>query len=154
MFGDLRSIVYTFLISMVPIIELRGAIPIGQGLGLPFWECYLLCVVGNLLPVPFILLFIRFILAQMKKVKYLDKIALWVENKAHRHSDSIVKYAGWGLFLFVAVPLPGTGAWTGALIAAMLDMRIKKAFPMILAGLLVAGLIVSCISYGLINFVF
>lgn len=152
MFENINHAVYTFFCSMFPIVELRGAIPLGASLGIAFWECFLICVIGNMLPVPIILLFVRFVLQWMKKIKYLDKIAVWVESKAHKHSASIVKYAGWGLFLFVAVPLPGTGAWTGSLIAAMLDMRMKKAFPAIFAGVLVAGLIVSGISYGFLNF--
>lgn len=142
---------YTFLISMVPVIELRGAIPIGQGMGLGFWECYFISVIGNMLPVPIILLFVRFVLNWMKGIKHLDKIALWVEKKADKHSGKITKYAGYGLFVFVAIPLPGTGAWTGALVAALLDMRMKKALPAILAGVLAAGLIVSLIAYGFLG---
>lgn len=143
---------YTFLISMVPIIELRGAIPIGQAMGLGFWECYIISVIGNMLPVPIILLFVRIVLNWMKKVKHLDKIALWVENKAAKHSHQVTKYATWGLFVFVAVPLPGTGAWTGALIAALIDMRMKKALPSIFFGVLVAGLLVSLIAFGFLGF--
>ena len=143
---------YTFLISIVPIIELRGAIPIGQALGLSFWECYLISSVGNMLPVPVILLFVRFVLNWMKGVKYLDKIALWVEKKAEKHSGEVTKYATWGLLIFVAIPLPGTGAWTGALIAALLDMRMKKALPSVCGGVLIAGLLVSAISFGFLSF--
>lgn len=152
MFENLNHTLYTFIISMLPIVELRGAIPVGCGFGLPFWECYLICVVGNLLPVPIILLFVRFVLSWMKTIRHLDKIAVWVENKAHKHSAGIVKYASWGLYAFVAIPLPGTGAWTGALIAALLDMRMKKALPAIAAGVLTAGLLVGGISYGFLNF--
>ncbi|MBE6680401.1 MAG: small multi-drug export protein [Ruminococcaceae bacterium] len=141
----------TFIVSMIPIIELRGAIPIGQGMGLGFWPCYIISVIGNMLPVPIILLFVRAVLGWMKKVKYLDKIAIWVENKADKHSGKVTKYATWGLFLFVAVPLPGTGAWTGALIAALLNMRMKKALPFIFAGVLAAGLIVSLLSFGIFS---
>ena len=143
---------YTFFISMVPVIELRGAIPVGQALGLSFWECFFISVVGNMLPVPIILLFVRFVLNWMKGVKHLDKIANWVFNKAEKHSGKVTKYATWGLFLFVAVPLPGTGAWTGSLIAALLDMRLKKALPSVLAGVIVAGLLVSSISFGVLGF--
>lgn len=143
---------YTFLISMVPIIELRGAIPVGQALGLPFWECFLISILGNMLPVPFILLFVRYVLNWMTGVRYLDRIANWVLAKAEKHSGKVTRYATWGLFLFVAVPLPGTGAWTGALIAALLDMRMKKALPSILAGVTFAGLIVSGISFGFLSF--
>ena len=148
----LSSEFITFLISMVPVIELRGAIPYGQAAGLPFWECFFLCVIGNALPVPFILLFIRYILNWMKRVKHLDKIAIWVEKKADKHSGAVTKYATWGLLLFVAIPLPGTGAWTGALIAALLDMRMKKAIPSIFAGVVIAGLIVSGITFGFLSF--
>lgn len=143
---------YTFFISMVPVIELRGAIPVGQALGLSFWECFFISVAGNMLPVPVILLFVRFVLNWMKGVKYLDKIALWVEKKAHKHADKIAKHAGYGLFIFVAIPLPGTGAWTGALIASLFDVRIKTSLPAIFGGVIVAGLIVSGISFGFLSF--
>lgn len=152
MLAKLGAEFYVFLISMVPIIELRGAIPIGQSMGLGFWECYIFSVIGNMLPVPIILLFVRVVLNWMKGVKHLDKIALWVEEKAKKHSGKITKYATWGLFLFVAVPLPGTGAWTGALVAALFDIRMKKALPTIFAGVVVAGLLVSLISFGALTF--
>lgn len=147
----LRHILYIFALSMVPIIELRGAIPLGAGLDLPWWVTFLVCVIGNMFPVPFILLFIRVILKWMKKIKHLDKIALWIENKAHKHSHKVVKYASWGLVLFVGIPLPGTGAWTGALIAAMLDIRFKYALPAIFAGILLAAFLVTGISYGFLS---
>lgn len=143
---------YTFFISLVPIIELRGAIPIGQALGLSFWECFFISIIGNMLPVPVILLFVRFVLNWMKGIKHLDKIANWVLAKAEKHSGSVTKYATWGLFLFVAIPLPGTGAWTGSLIAALLDMRMKKALPSVCGGVVVAGLLVSAISFGFLSF--
>ena len=112
-----------FFCSILPIIELRGAIPLGAGLGLHWLECFILSVVGNLLPIPFILLFMRWILRMMKKVKGLCKIALWLEEKAEKSRGKIEKYAFWGLVLFVAIPLPGTGAWTGSLVAAVTGMR-------------------------------
>lgn len=145
--------VYTFVLSMVPIIELRGAIPLGYALGLPLWLNYALCAVGNFLPVPFILLFIRRVLGWMKTVHRFkfDKIALWVEAKAQKHSAKVMKGIASGLFLFVAIPLPGTGAWTGALIAALFDMRMKYALPAILLGILTAGVLMSLITYGLIG---
>ena len=152
MFENINPAFYVFLCSLMPIVELRGAIPIGAKLGVDFFTCYALSVVGNLLPIPVILLFVRFVLDWMKKIKYLDKVAFWVEKKAHKHSGKIVKYAGWGLFFFVAIPIPGTGAWTGALIAALLDIRIKKAFPVITLGVLTAGLIVAGVSYGFLTF--
>ena len=147
----LRKCLWVFLISMVPIIELRGAIPVGAVMELPFWLNYILCVVGNFLPVPFILLFIRKILNWMKTVKRLDKIALWVEEKAQKHSAKVMKGVALGLFLFVAIPLPGTGAWTGSLVAALFDMRMRYALPAIFLGVCVAGLIMTLGSYGIVG---
>ena len=149
---DLKNILYIFLCSMVPIIELRGAIPMGAALDIPFYINYVVCVIGNILPVPFILLFIRQILHWMKKVPKLAKIAIWVENKAEKNKAKVLKYATFGLYVFVALPLPGTGAWTGALVAAMLDMRMKKSIPAILFGVMTAGVIMSLASYGAIGF--
>ncbi|MBE6658306.1 MAG: small multidrug export protein [Ruminococcaceae bacterium] len=143
---------YTFFISMLPIIELRGAIPVGAASGLPWHINYLLCCVGNILPVPVILFFVEIVLNYMKKIKYLDKIALWVEEKADKHKDKVTKYATWGLFLFVAVPLPGTGAWTGSLIAALIKMKKSTAFLSVLGGVLTAGVIITLISYGVLGF--
>ncbi len=146
-----KKALWVFLISMIPIIELRGAIPVGAVMGVPFWLNYILCVVGNFLPVPFILLFIRKILAWMKTVKRLDKIALWLEAKAQKHSNKVMKGVAAGLFLFVAIPLPGTGAWTGSLVAALFDMRMRYALPAIFLGVCVAGLIMTLGSYGLVG---
>ena len=150
--ASLPDELYVFLCSMVPIIELRGAIPIGAALGLPVYVNYIISVIGNIIPVPFILLFIRAILQWMKKVPKLNKIAVWVEEKAEKNKSKVLKYATFGLFVFVAVPLPGTGAWTGALVAAMLDMRMKRAFPAILFGVMCAGVIMSLASYGVLSF--
>lgn len=148
----LRHYLYVFFCSMVPLIELRGAIPIGAALGLPWLANFLISVAGNMLPVPFILLFIRKILAWMHTTRHLHKLAEWLENKAHGKSDQVLRYASLGLVLFVGVPLPGTGAWTGALIAALLDMRMKYALPSILAGVAIAAFIMSGISYGFLSF--
>lgn len=142
---------WVFFISMVPIVELRGAIPVGYALDIPLWLNLSLCVIGNFLPVPFILLFIRRILSWMKTVKRLDKIAFWLERKAEKHSNKVMKGVASGLFLFVAIPLPGTGAWTGALVASLFNMRMKYALPAILLGVIVAGVIMSLISYGLVG---
>ncbi len=149
---NIKNILYIFLCSMVPIIELRGAIPMGAALDIPFYINYIVSVVGNMIPVPFILLFIRHILHWMKKVPKLDKIAIWVENKAEKNKAKVLKYATFGLYVFVALPLPGTGAWTGALVAAMLDMRMKRSIPAILLGVMTAGVIMSLASYGAIGF--
>ena len=142
------KILTTFLVSMVPVIELRGAIPIGVARGLPFWVAVLVSVIGNLVPVPFIIIFIKKIFAFMReKMPKLNGLVTRLENKADSKSETVQKYAFWGLFIFVAIPLPGTGAWTGALIAAMLEMPLKKAFPSIMLGVLSAGAIVTFITY-------
>ncbi len=146
-----KNALWVFLISMLPIIELRGAIPVGAALGLPLWLNFLLCVVGNFLPVPFILLFIRKILTWMKGVKRLDKIALWLEEKAQKHSAKVMKGVAAGLFLFVAIPLPGTGAWTGSLVAALFNMRMRYALPAIFLGVITAGVIMSLGSYAVVG---
>lgn len=147
----LKKCLWVFLISMVPIVELRGAIPVGAVMEIPFWLNYILCVVGNFLPVPFILLFIRKILDWMKNVKRLDKIALWLEAKAQKHSEKVMKGVAMGLFLFVAIPLPGTGAWTGSLVAALFNMRLRYALPAIFLGVCCAGLIMTLGSYGVVG---
>lgn len=144
--------VYTFFISMLPIIELRGAIPVGAASGLPWYVNYLLCCIGNMLPVPVILFFVEYVLDFMKRIKHLDRIAYWVEEKAEKYKGQVTKYATWGLLLFVAVPLPGTGAWTGSLVAAFIKMKKKTAFFSVLGGVLIAGAIVTLISYGVLGF--
>ena len=142
------KILTTFLVSMVPVIELRGAIPIGVARGLPFWAAVLVSIIGNLVPVPFIIIFIKKIFAFMReKMPKLNGLVTRLENRANSKSETVQKYAFWGLFIFVAIPLPGTGAWTGALIAAMLEMPLKKAFPSIMLGVLSAGAIVTFITY-------
>ena len=143
------KILMTFLISMVPVIELRGAIPIAVAYGLNYWVAVAVSIIGNLVPVPFIILFIRKIFELMRKIsKKFDGIVTKLEQRAEKKSDVVRKYAFWGLFILVAIPLPGTGAWTGALVAAMLDMRLKRAFPAIALGVLGAAAIVTFVTYG------
>ena len=145
LFGKLLQ---TFLISMVPVIELRGAIPYGVARGLEFWQAIPVAIVGNLVPVPFIIIFIKKIFAWLRTISAgLDRLVTRLENRALSKTDTVKKYAFWGLFLFVAIPLPGTGAWTGALIAAMLEMRVKDAFPAIALGVLPAGGIITFLTY-------
>lgn len=151
LFETLGKELCVFICSMIPIIELRGAVPLGAGFGMEAIETYILSVIGNLIPVPFILLFIRIVLDFMKKVKGLKKIALWIEAKADKHKGQIEKYAYVGLFLFVAVPLPGTGAWTGSLIAALMRMKFWKSFLWIAFGVMAAGVIMSVISFGIVG---
>ncbi len=143
------KIMMTFLISMVPVIELRGAIPIGVGAGLSPLVAIGVSIVGNLVPVPFIIIFIKKIFAWLRKVSQkLDGLVTRLEKRAEKKSETVQKYAFWGLFILVAIPLPGTGAWTGALVAAMLEMPLKKAFPAIVLGVLGAAVIVSFVTYG------
>ncbi len=143
------KVLTTFLISMVPIIELRGAIPWATGIGLSPWIAIPVAIVGNLIPVPFIIIFIKRIFAWMRKISpKLNGIVDKMEAKAEKNKEKVLKYAFWGLALFVAIPLPGTGAWTGALVAAMLDMPLKKALPSVVIGVLGAGIIISFVSYG------
>ena len=140
----------TFLMAMVPIIELRGAIPYGAGIaGLPIWQAALIAVLGNLLPVPFLVVFPRDVFALMrKKSDKLNSIVLRMERKADKNKDVVLRYEFWGLVILVAIPLPGTGAWTGALVAAMMDMQLKRAFPAIALGVVVAAFIVTWVTYG------
>jgi len=133
--------IYIALVSMIPLIELRGAIPLGAALGLSALSTYIVAVLGNLIPIPFILWFARPIMAWIKKTKLLKPIADKLENKTLKNKDKIMKYSALGLFIFVAIPLPGTGAWSGALAAALMDMRFKYAFPSITLGVVTAGLI-------------
>lgn len=142
-----------FFCSLLPIIELRGAIPLGAGFGLPWWETYLISVVGNLLPVPFILLFIKVVLTWMSKcrVKLFRRVADWLFRKAEKNRGKVEKYAFWGLFLFVAIPLPGTGAWTGSLVAGVIDMKFWRAFLSVLLGVLSAGVVMTLLSYGVVS---
>lgn len=141
-----------FFCSMIPIIELRGAIPLGAGLGLPFWQSYLIAVIGNMIPVPFILLFIRKILDWMErsKVGFFNKVAGFINRKAEKNRPKIEKYSFWGVALFVAIPLPVTGAWTGSLVAATIGMKFWKAVLSSLIGVMIAGVIMTLGSYGVV----
>ena len=147
--GPVGEFCFTILVSMVPIVELRGGIPFGVALGLPVWAAYLAAIIGNILPVPFILVYIRRIFQWMRrKLPKLNRVVDSLEKKAHLKGRTVTKYKYLGLLLFVAVPLPGTGAWTGALAAAFLNMPLRKALPSIFAGVLVAGAAVSILTLG------
>lgn len=141
-----------FFCSMIPIIELRGAIPLGAALGLPWWQSFFISVVGNMLPVPLILLFINAFLGWMSrcKVKFFNKVANWLYSKAEKNRGKIERYAFWGLALFVAIPLPGTGAWTGSLVASLIDMKFWKAVLSAFIGVFIAGVILTLVSYGVV----
>lgn len=139
----------TFFISMLPVVELRLGLPYGIALGLDYPLALTAAVLGNMLPVPFIILFIRQIFAWMRRhMPKLDGFVAKLETKAHLKGESVQKYGPLGLLIFVAIPLPGTGAWTGALVAAMMEMRLKRAFPAIVIGVVIAGVIVSVVTYG------
>ena len=150
LFGTtIGKIITTFFISMVPVIELRGAIPYATGMGLAPEIAIPVAMIGNLIPIPFIILFIKKIFAWMRKVSpKLNGVVDKMEAKAEKNKEKGLRYAFWGLTIFVAIPLPGTGAWTGALVAAMLDMPLKKAFPSVVLGVLIAGIVVAFVSYG------
>ena len=140
-----------FFCSMIPIIELRGAIPMGAVMGMPWWQSYIISVLGNMLPVPFILLLIKKVIKWMSasRVKFFNKIANFLLGKVEKKREQIEKYSFWGVCLFVAVPLPVTGAWTGSLVAAMIDMKWWKAFLSCLLGVMISGVIMTVISYGI-----
>lgn len=144
-----KEVLSVFFTSMVPVLELRAAIMFGPEHNMPWLVTYLVAVIGNTLPVPFIILFIRKIFDLMRKNAFLGKIVDKMEEKADKNKEKVLKYATWGLYLFVAIPLPGTGAWTGSLVTAMLGMRFKKAFPAIFAGVATAGVIMTAFYYGL-----
>ncbi len=140
----------TTLVSMIPVVELRGGIPFGVAAGLPVWAAYIAAVIGNMLPVPFILVYIRRIFQWMRRhMPRLNALVDKLEKKAHLKGQTVTKYKYLGLMIFVAIPLPGTGAWTGALAAAFLDMPLRKAIPSIFAGVLVAGVAISILTFGI-----
>ncbi len=143
----------TLVVSMLPIIELRGAIPIGVALGLPVWQAALISIVGNLLPAPFIIAFIRVVMDWLNtKSRHMQNFVAWLERKGTgEKADRVRKYEFVGLILFVAIPLPGTGAWTGSLVAALLDVRMRRALPAVIIGVLIAAVIVSLATAGVVN---
>ena len=138
------------LCSMIPIIELRGGIPLGMALGLAWWQSFLFAVIGNMLPVPFILLFINRLIAWMaeSRIGFLNKMGSWLLLRARQNRGKIEKYSFFGVCLFVAVPLPATGAWTGSLAAAVLGLKFWRALFSCFFGVLLAATVVTLISYG------
>ena len=154
----LKKYLYIFLISMVPLIELRGAIPVIQELQLPLLQSYIVCVIGNMLPVPVIYLFARKVLEWGKDKKYIGKFFTFCIEKGHKGGEKLKEKAGRGLFvallLFVGIPLPGTGAWTGTLAASFLDMGFKKSVIAVLLGVLLAGVIMGIASAGVFTAIF
>lgn len=141
-----------FVISLMPILELRGGMIAAKILGVSFVKAFLICFAGNMLPIPFILLFIKKIFEWLRKFKFFEKIIVKLEAKTEKNKDKVLRYKSWGLLLFVAIPLPGTGGWTGSLMAALLDIDIKRSLPIIALGVLVAGIIMSLLTYGIFSF--
>ena len=138
-----------FVISLFPILELRGGLIAASLLDVPLWQAFIICYIANMIPIPFIILFIKKIFEFLRRFKFFAKIIEKLEAKTERNKDKVMRYKQWGLLVFVAIPLPGTGGWTGALMAALLDIDIKKAVPIIALGVLIAGVIMSIISYGI-----
>ena len=145
-----QELLVVFGISMVPVLELRGAIPIAIAYDIPWQIAYLLCVVGNMFPVPFIIAYMKPLFGFIRRSKLFVKLIDWLETRTMKKAETVLKYSGIALFIFVAIPAPGTGAWTGAMIAAILGMRMKYSIPWIALGVAVAGMIVTLLSYHLI----
>lgn len=148
--GKISKEIIVFIVSMIPVLELRGSLIAAGFLKMNFLSSYIIAVIGNMLPIPFLLLFIEKIFALLKKTRLEKWVVKW-ENKALSKSDQIRKYGSFGLFLFVAIPLPGTGAWTGSLAASLLKIKPRKAILPIFLGVATAGLIISLLSFGIIK---
>jgi uncharacterized membrane protein len=150
----MKKYLLVLLISMVPIVELRGALPVGIGMGLPAWQCYIICIIGNMIPVPFIFFFARKVLIWGKDKKYIGKFFTWCYEKGEKGGEKLKGKSGKGkgvyigLLLFVGIPLPGTGAWTGTLAASFLDLDFKKSVAACMGGVLLAGIIMGLASMG------
>ena len=154
-FGGVTGLVFgkqllVFIISLMPILELRGGLIAAALLNLSPWQSYIICIIGNILPVPFILLLINKILDWMRNSKKLNKVALWLDKKVEKNKTQIEKYGYLGIVLFVGVPIPGTGAWTGSLIASVLEMDKKKTFLAVCLGIIIASIIMMILSFGLL----
>ena len=151
---DIGKMVATFFISMIPVGELRAGLPYGIAQGLEYPLALMAALLGNMVPVPFIIVYIKRIFEWMRKyMPRLNSLVTKLENRAHLKGETVEKYGHWGLLIFVAIPLPGTGAWTGALIAALLNIRTAKAVPVILIGVCIAAAIMTLITYGVIHVV-
>lgn len=154
--GSAAKELIIFIISMIPILELRGGL-LAAGpavLNVEMWRAIPICVIGNLIPVPFILLFITKIFNWLKGTKKLKPVVEKLEARAMKKKDQVEKYEFWGLLLFVGIPLPGTGAWTGSLIAAMLGIRFRKAFPAVVLGVCLAAFLMTVLSYTVLGGIF
>jgi len=151
LFGGINKELIVFIISLMPILELRGGLLAASLLDIEFTRAAVICVVGNVLPIPFVLLFLRYVLTLFEKWDVTKKIVNWLEKKVEEKREQIDKYRYLGLIIFVGIPLPGTGAWTGSLLAVMLGMNRKKSFVCILIGVAIAAVIMSILSYGILG---
>lgn len=152
--GAIPKELIVFIISMFPVLELRGGMIAASLLEVDLLKAFVICYFGNIVPIPFILLFIRRIFRFLKRFKTTRGLIEKLEVRSMRKKDSVLRWRNWGLLAFVALPLPGTGGWTGSLIAALLDIRIRNSFPIIALGILIADLIMSIFSYGLLGLIF
>ena len=147
----LKALFLTFGTALLPVLEIRGAIPVGIAHDLDPWVTYIVGVIGNMLPIPFLILLTRQIIAWLEKHNILVRFTNWLRRKGKEKSEVIEKSSFWGLMILVAIPLPGTGAWTGALVASFLDMSLKRSLPAITLGVLIAGGIVMAVTFGVIS---
>jgi len=144
--------IFTALVSMLPVVELRGGIPFGVAVGLPLPLAVAAAIIGNMAPIPFLILFTRQVFQWLRRrVPVLERMISSLEARAANKRELVQKYKFWGLMLLVAIPLPGTGAWTGALVAAVMDLRLKRALPAIFCGVLAAAAIVTLLTMGIIS---
>ncbi|MEG0545854.1 MAG: small multi-drug export protein [Oscillospiraceae bacterium] len=150
--GTIPPELTVFIVSLMPILEIRGGMIAAKLLDVNLISAFFISYLGNMVPIPFIILFIRQIFTFLRRFKFFEKIILKLEAKTEKNKDKILKYEQWGLLIFVAIPLPGTGGWTGALMAALLDIPMKKSFPIIALGVLIAGFIMTLLTYGLFWF--
>ena len=146
-----EKLLLTFTTAMIPVVELRGAIPVGVAAGLPPAVACAVAILGNLLPVPFIMLLARRVFNWLRDSRLFGSKIVWLERRAHLKGRIVRRYRLPGLVVLVAIPLPGTGAWTGALVASLLDIRLRSAMPAILLGLMIAGGITTAVTLGLIH---
>ncbi len=146
--GSMYEEFVVFSVSAVPVLELRAAVPMGIAMGMDWKLVYILSVLGNLVPVPFIIMYMRPLFSFLRKTRLFNRLIHWLEERTRKKAETVMKYSAIGLFLVVAIPLPGTGAWTGSMVAALLDMRMKYALPSICLGVLAAGVIMTVISIG------
>jgi uncharacterized membrane protein len=151
----LKKFLIVFFISMVPLVELRGAIPVSQGFGLPVIQSYIICIIGNMIPVPFIYMFAQKVLNWGQDKKIVGGVCTFFITKGRKAGEKLQEKAGkglfWALFLFVGIPLPGTGAWTGTLAASILGMKFKHTVIAVMAGVIFAGLIMMALSFGIFS---